>query len=124
MSRADYAGVAERLESASLDPSVDYPAIMALLGYNAGAHARLGWACRRYGASAWQSMPDFSSADSADLWVGRGAGYWNDVGRNADGSFFAGFQHPDFGNDYADGKTLGAAMWAAWLRLVAKVPSE
>jgi hypothetical protein len=122
----NYAEVATRLEAGALDYRAgDAAAIMALLGFEVAPHARLGFACRpERDGGHWLSMPDFQSADDAELWTRNIGGFWDDLGRERDGTVYAGYSHPDYGNDYGTGKRLGIAMWAALVRLIAKVPAE
>lgn len=126
MTEYNYTEVAERLEANQLVPESDYPAIMALLGREVQVHGRMGWACRKVGASHWVSMPRFDSADDAELWLRGEVGWWNDLSKGGTEALpiVAGYEHPEFGNDYGYGKRLGTAMWAAWLRVVAQVPAE
>lgn len=120
----DYAGVVERLRSNQIKWFDDTTAILDLLGYEVAAHQRLGCACRTKGESYWQSVPRFTSADDAEMWIKKAGGAWNDIICNNDKTITVGYEHPDFGNDYGTGQTLGLAMWGAFVRLVGKVTDD
>lgn len=130
MSANEYAGVAERLQAGQLDHRTDPALIMRLLGYEAAPHKRLGHACRPIGETHWQSLPRFNSADDFELWVlNKRAGKLDDIGRNeahdeGTGGYYVSYSDPEHGNDYGEGKRLGTAMWAAFVRLVGKVEDE
>jgi hypothetical protein len=126
MADHDYRATLDRLEAGSFIVGVDAPAIMALLGYEAAHHGRLGMACRPIGESHWQSLPNFQSADDFELWVlNKRAGTLDDIGRREEGGgFYVSYSDPEHGNDYGYGRRLGTAMWAAFVRLAGEVFEE
>lgn len=112
-------GVANRVEQRTLDYEADTAKIMALLGYETMAHGRLGMACRKIGDNYWQSVPRFNSADDFELWVCREGGSdmrLNDISRDASGQWAVSYEE-QLSNDYGFSQSLGAAMWAAFIRV-------
>lgn len=102
-------GVTERFDNATI--------IMALLGYEVSEHKRLRLACRPVGESAWQSLPDFRSADDAALWLRSCSdGWFGTVEQTPRGKWNVWFHKKDGRLGRGSHKTLGIAMWAAFIR--------
>lgn len=68
--------------------------------------------------------PGGFSADAAAEMLCDGGGEFGDCGKSEGGGWYAEYKHPDFGNDYGYGPTLGRAMWAAFVALTAKIDRE
>lgn len=116
----DYAAVADRIENLTTTAE-DGEAIMALLVRGDPAISNdVDW----YASDDGPAFPlDVSSFENmvASRYAHDVASL-NDIGRSESGHY-AGFEHRDFGNDYGNGPTLGAAMWAAFVRVVGQVDS-
>lgn len=110
-------GVAKRVEELSLNHGHDQRKIMALLGYEVQPHGRLGVACRKIGESHWQSLPCFRSADDFELWVMKDPTLRLDaIDREPNGQWSVSYLEKG-SNDYGYSDCLGAAMWAAFVRV-------
>lgn len=117
----DYAAVADRIESLTTT-SDDVEAVMALLAQDdAAATGGIEECAAKHGPPSLDSMQCFErfvldryAHDVASL---------HDAGRSENGHY-VGFEHRDFGNDYGNAPTLGAAMWSAYVRLVGEVHSD
>lgn len=114
--------IVERIEDGSYTSSADMPAIMVLLGYECIEHQRLGIACRKFGESHWQSVPQLD-ANGAALYLDPSltGGHFHDIGLNDDGTWYVGFNHPQRGNDYANSKRMSLAMWGSFVCLMGMV---
>ena len=120
----DYRAIGERIEANQADPLVDGVAVMTLLGCETRIQDGL-LECRLPSGGEWRPAPRFDSADDFEIWVLETRdGQLNDMGRNQDGSYYAGYEDDQNGNDYGDSKRMGAAMWAAFVHLVGKVDRE
>ena len=117
----DYAAVADRIESLTATDD-DVEAVVALLVRDdASASSRIDEIVAERGPPGLAGVESFE-AFVVDRYAHDVAGL-NDVGRS-DNGHYAGFEHRDFGNEYGEAPVLGAAMWAAYVRLVGEVPSE
>lgn len=117
-----YAAVAKELSTGSYGIGRVAPPVMGLIGFEVWPHKRLGHACRRMREGGqWQSLPNFRSADDAVIWLCNDGGEIGQCGRNDDGTWFAEFKHPDYGNDFGSAPSLGGAIWVAFVRLFGKV---
>jgi len=114
----DYAAVADRIESLTTTAE-DREAVMALLlRENAAISSAVEWYAPDGELAFLLDVGSFENL-VASRYAYNIAGL-NDVGRSESGHY-AGFEHRDFGNDYGNGPTLGAAMWAAFVRVVGQV---
>lgn len=112
--------IAERIEAGNVWIFLDVSHVLGLLGYETSASSS-GVLCRMPGAIRWRDAPSLESADDAAAWLIDAPGDFDDLGLNTDRTWAVGYDHPTFGNDYGNAATLGRAMWAAFVRVIAQV---
>jgi len=117
----DYAAVADRIESLTTT-GTDVEAVLALLVRDEAAATGVAEE-----SVAKHGLPSLNSMNCFETFVleryAHDVASLHDAGRSETGHY-VGFAHRDFGNDYGNAPTLGAAMWSAYVRLIGQVHSD
>jgi hypothetical protein len=116
MSRVLYERAAQVIEQRNPCTEGQLALIMDLLGFETRQHRRLGMACRKPG-DHWGALPDFRNALDAEIWIGkhdRGGRFT--VITQGPKCWIATYLTAHENNGEGWSISMGAAMWAAYVR--------
>lgn len=125
MANANYDALARRLETHQSLTRSDFQLVMGLLGYIVSDNRRMRFrlSCRKPGGSHGQGLPDFRSADDAAMWIKAEYGNFYEIGKRPSGEWKCVFDRFNNGRSASGrSRTLGSAMWAAFVRSHHKEP--
>ena len=125
MDDPDYRAISERISSLTTT-SDDVRAVLGLLGHEwrqTNEPESFGIVAIAPGRKLWSTAPRLDSADDFEKWaLAREETRLDDCGYDpVGGTYYFSCYDPKFGNDYGSSTRMGAAMWAAFVRLIGRV---